>query len=590
MTATLQPDQEYKTRPQRPGGRKGRRLVAGWHVTPFQCVAATIAVVVGICSAYPLLRVVLAGFVGNGGLSIAPITETLKQPKLSSLLLDTLLVVLSSSVLALLVGSVFAWLNERTDARLGVVTDSLPLLPFVLPPIAGAVGWVLLLAPTAGYANAVLRWVLSLVGVHLRTGPLNIYTFYGLTFVYVLYQIPYVFMLVSNGLRATDASLEEQSRVCGASGTRTFFRVTLPALRHSLGAAWLLMILQGFSLFAIPAIIAPQSRIDILSVRIVNLLTGTYPPEMDPAIGLSLIIVVLVGINWAWQSRQLRRRRFSTIGGKGRRPQRMSLGAMRRPAQALLLAYGVVAVVLPVLALLLVSLRGVWTLRLSLGDLSLHTLFSNVFGDQITSNAFRNSLTLGTIGATIAIAIAAMVSLFVYRSSRAPGRIVDGAVKLPAVFPHLVIAVGLILAFGGAPLYLTGTSAILLIAYVVIYLPEGSIASDSAVGQIGRELPEASAIAGAHEGKTFARIFLPLMIPGLAAGWAFLFVRMAGDLTASALLAGTSNMVIGFRILGIYDNGNFAELAAVSLVLTVGSAVVVTAVLALSRRIGKWQR
>jgi iron(III) transport system permease protein len=115
-------------------------------------------------------------------------------------------------------------------------------------------------------------------------------------------------------------------------------------------------------------------------------------------------------------------------------------------------------------------------------------------------------------------------------------------------------------------------------------MPQGSVAADAAASQVGRELVEASQIAGASGGRTFRRISLPLMASGLAAGWALLFVRMVGDLTVSAILAGTNNTVVGFRILEVYEGSSYAALAALSTVLTAICMVVIVALLAFTRR------
>jgi iron(III) transport system permease protein len=115
-------------------------------------------------------------------------------------------------------------------------------------------------------------------------------------------------------------------------------------------------------------------------------------------------------------------------------------------------------------------------------------------------------------------------------------------------------------------------------------LPQASVAADAASSQIGRELDEASHVSGAGTGRTLWRVSLPLMLPGLAAGWALLFVRMVGDLTASAMLAGNANPVVGFRILDIFQNGSYALLAALATVLTAISSAIVLVVLVASRR------
>ncbi len=571
-------------------GRLGTFVIGRRRVSPFTAVGVALGVLAAFLAVYPIARVIVGLFVTDGRLSVAPLRDAYSIPDFWQLIGNTVAVVVASSALALVMGSVLAWLNERTDARLGIVTDSLPMIPFLLPPIAGAVGWVLLLSPRAGLMNGVIRAALDKVGVSLNEGPFNIFTWYGLIFVYLLYQVPYVFLMVSAGLRASDPSLDEQSRVCGASSWRTLWRVTFPATRQSLGAAVLLMMWQGFSLFSVPVIIGTGARIDVLSVRIVNLLSFSFPPRTGAAVGLSFVVVLFVGVTWLLQLRLLRSGRHATIGGKGQRAVRLELGRWKWPARALVLGYGAVAVVLPIVALVVVALNGYWTTNINWGRLSFTAFRESVFGDRLTLTSIKNSVSISVLGATIGMAVAAMVSLVVMRRRGRLVQAMDGAIKLPSVFPHLVIAVGFILAFAGAPFKLGGTTVILLLAYISIYLPQGSVAADSAVAQVGRELSEASHVSGAGGGRTFARVFLPLIVPGVVAGWAFLFAHMAGDLTASAVLAGTTNMVVGFRILQVFDNGSYAQLASLALVLTAITVVVVTLALVLAQRRGRWRQ
>ncbi|ASW54160.1 iron ABC transporter permease [Plantactinospora sp. KBS50] len=571
----------------RPGDRPGPagRRRAG----PFTIVVFALAVALAFLATYPILRVVVGLFITDGTLSLAPVRDVLAVGDLGTLVWNTLVAVLVSGVLALVVGTALAWLNERTDARVAGLTDAMPMIPFLLPPIAGAVGWVLLLSSSAGLLNATLRWLLDGVGLHLTTGPFDIFSWPGLIFVYTLYQVPYVFMLVTSGLRNSDSSLDEQSRISGAGRWRTIYRVTLPAIRPSIGGAILLMGWQGFSLYSVPVIIGSGADIDVLSVRIVNLLSFTYPPQTATAVGLSFIVLAFVGVMWYLQSRLLRRGRHAVLGGRSQRFARLPLGRWRWPARVLILGYGLLAVVLPVVGLLLVSLNGYWTPKINWSGLSMESLNDAVFHDFQTRQAVTNSVWIGVLGATVGMVAAALIALLVLRSRSRVVRVLDGAIKLPSVFSHLVIAVGFILAFAGPPLYLGGTTTILLLAYLSIYLPQGSVAADSAVSQVGSELAEASQVSGAGNGRTFRRVFLPLMTPGLVAGWAFLFARMVGDLTATAVLAGTTNMVVGFRILQIFENGSYAELASLAVVLTAITTAVVMLSLALSRRQGRWQ-
>lgn len=571
--------------PERPDRRDRVRRRAR-ELTPFSLLAGAVAVSLAFLALYPLGRLLLRLFFADGRVDLTPFREVFDQPDLGGLLAGTAVVVASSSVLALVVGSVLAWINERTDARMGVVANALPLIPFLLPPIAGAVGWVLLLSDRAGLLNALIRNVAGAVGITITTGPLNIYSWWGLIFVYTLYQVPYVYLMVSAGLRNVDPALEEQSRVCGAGLGRTMREVTIPAVRPSLGAAVLLMVWFGFALFSVPAIIGPGAGVEVLSVRIVRLLNFTYPPRTLLAVGLSSFVVLVVGTAWYLQTRVLRSGRHATVGGKGHKSTPLELGPLKWPARCLVLGYVLLSAVLPLVGLVLVALNGFWTPQLDWGSFDLDSFREVLFEDRMTRTALKNSLSLGIVGATIGMVAAAVLTVYVQRSGRWAGRFVDGAVKFPAAISNIVIAVGFVLAFSGPPFNLNGTYVILLLAYITLYIPQGSVAADAAAAQVGAELTEASHVSGAAGATTFRRISLPLMLPGLVAGWSMLFVRMTGDLSASAILAGTSNPVVGFRILEVYQFGSYAPLAALATVLTIVTMAVVVVVLLLSRRRG----
>lgn len=551
----------------------------------------TVAIVVAALCVAPIVRVVARLVWDDGHLDLSPITDTLAIDDLGSLVVNTVVLVVASSAIALAVGSLLAWANERTDARVGALTDSLPLLPFLLPPVAGAIGWVLLLSPRSGFLNVWTRDVAGWLGLGLgdgRSGPLDIFSWYGLIGVMAIYQIPFVFLMVSAGLRSIDSDLEEQARICGAGAMRTLRTVTLPAIRPSLGAAVLLMAWQGFAIFSLPAIIGGPAEIETVSVRMVRVLSFTFPPETGIAVGLSGILMVFVGVTWYLQSRALRSSRFASVGGKGQHVVRRRLGAWRWPARALMVGYVLIASILPMFALAIVCLNGFWSPNIRWGDLGFDALRESVFDNPVTRRALTNSLRLGVVGATIGMVIAALVAVVVTRSNSKIGRVVDASIKLPASISNIVLAVGILLVFAPAPFNWSGTVIILLLGYLVLYLPQGSVAADTAASQVSPELTEASAVSGAGRGRTFRRIQIPLMLPGLIAGWALLFARMAGDLTASAILSGTRNPVVGFRILEEYTNGSYADVAALATVLVTITVVVIGAMLAWARRRSRW--
>lgn len=577
MTTSTTPDDKHAGR---------RRFPKTGRPKSFDTVALAIACTLVLLVSVPLLNVAVDMFWQDGGFSLGAVRDTLAIADLGELILNTVVVVAASSVLAVLVGTLIAWANERTDARMGLLNDVLPYLPFLLPPIAGAVGWTMLLSPKAGLLNAWLRDGLELAGVHLEDGPFDINTWYGLVMVYTIYAVPYVYMNVSAALTTFDSSLEEASRLSGAGYLTTLRRVTIPALAPSIGAGFLLCTWFGFGMFSIAAIIGTPADIDVIAVRIVHLLTFSYPPEEDLALGLSAIVMIFVGLSYYVQYRVLKNSRFSSIAGKSATPRITRLGKWRPVVRSMVLLYVVLSTVLPMAGLFLVALNGYWTPKIKWESLGFEAFRTALIDDPQTQQAFVNSLGLGLIGGSIGIVAAAIVSIYVAQRRTKATQALDAAIKLPASISHMVIAVGILLLLGGSPFYLGGTWLILLLGYLAIYLPQASIASDAAVAVVGRELAEASRISGGRDWKTFLRIYAPLMLPGLVAGWALLFIRIVGDLTASAILSGTNNVVVGFRILEVFNGGSYATLAALSATLVLVTGAVLLLVIWTSRRMG----
>lgn len=249
-----------------------------------------------------------------------------------------------------------------------------------------------------------------------------------------------------------------------------------------------------------------------------------------------------------------------------------------------MVTYLAVASILPVAALFIVSLQPFWS-----GSFAVSfnlTNYSRIFdtGTQ-TFEGLKNSLTLAVVGASIGMLVALLVAYRV--SGRRQDRLsrwLDGTTKLPGALSHVVVAIGFLVALAGPPFNLHGSVLLLLLAYVVLYIPQATVTAQSAFLQVGKEVTEASLISGEGPGGTLRRIALPLMVPGMTAGWAFVFVLIVGDITASAILASTNSPVVGFVILNLFQNSTYPVLAALATVITLLSSVIVLGALAIAGR------
>ncbi|MEI9806217.1 MAG: ABC transporter permease subunit [Pseudolabrys sp.] len=248
-----------------------------------------------------------------------------------------------------------------------------------------------------------------------------------------------------------------------------------------------------------------------------------------------------------------------------------------------MLIYLAAASLVPLFGLLFVSLQRYWSSQITRDSFTFDVLIALFTGESLTKKALQNSIVLGIVGATLSMLIATMLMLYVRQSRGIFPSIVDLTVKAPSAISHTVVGLALVIALSGQPFFLAGTMTILLIAYMLIYMPQAAVSTGSGLDQISEELLEASSVSGATQARTFFRVTLPLMRPALTAGWALLFVLMVGDLTASALLATNANPVVGFVIYDIYSNATYSSLAAIACVVGAISFFVVCLVLAFSR-------
>ncbi|MFT4085143.1 MAG: iron ABC transporter permease [Nocardioides sp.] len=560
-------------------------------------LAAVLLLGIVFLVAYPLLRTVI-GVVGDesGTGDLSGLNSSIWR-----VLWNTVRVVGLGSLLGLIGGATLAWINERTDGGLKGLGDFMPVAPLMLPSITGVLGWVVLCDPRVGMANVVLRSILGRFGVHPTTGPIDIYTMYGLIAVTALHLVPIVYLIVSAALRNLDPAIEEASRISGAGPFATAVKVTLPAVAPSLASAWILGVINGISLFSVPVIIGTGARIDVLSVEIWRYLTD-YPPKQGAALILAAgMLVVVIGLRLLERT-VIKQGRQATIGGRGVRASTMSLGKARYLTKGLVWCYVLVAVVLPVLGLLMVSLEPFWSPTIEWSKLSLHNYTEVLTDNPLTFRALKNSLLLGAVGATVTMLIAAFLMLYAHqrreptrrlgprkRSTRSPRpgrmrRTVDLVTSLPATIPHSLIGVSFILAFSQPPLRLYGTLAILVLAHVMMQIPYAASAAGSAVSTIGRELGEASRIFGATERRTMRTILLPLVLPGLTAGWILVFIHVLGEVTASALLSGTSNPVVGAVLLDLWNQGNFPAMTALAIMVWLISSILVLVMIKVGNR------
>jgi len=546
-------------------GRAGARLLPRLET----CVMAAAVVALIVLVVLPLLFLLVGSVRGEDGLSLEHFTEALSGRLYIQALANSLVLGAWTGLFSILIGLPMAWAVSRTNVPFPTLFRATATLSYLSPPFLTAIAYVNLFSPNAGLINVLLRDVLGAPWL-----TFNVFSMAGLVLVTVLHTFPFVFLLASSALQSVDASYEEAAQILGAGRLRTALLVTLPLIAPAVLAGTLLAFVNAIALFGSQAILGLPGRIVTLPTRIYALFD--YPPQYGLASALSLMFIVITVAALYLQHRFLARRSYVTVGGKGARPQLIDLGPARWVLLGFCAAVFAVAILLPYGALIAVSLSKSWGLSFWKG-LTLDNYRFVLFEYNVTQRAILNSLLLATLAATIAVLLGAVIGWIDVRTKAKGRRLLDYAALVPLGLPGIVMAVALIQFWLTMPVALYGTLTILLLAYIGRYIPLGVRAANTSLRQIDASLEESARVLGASWARTLREVTLPLIRPGLFAGWLLVFVPVIQELSASILLFSSSSITLAVAVYNLYETGYTEPVAALAMV---NMAIISTALLA----------
>jgi iron(III) transport system permease protein len=533
---------------------------------------AAAAALVAYFALVPLAYLLVNAFGQDGGLTLEHFREAYGGARLGPMAGSSLIFATGSSLLAVASGTAIAFLVVRTDLPLRRVIFAISLLPLIVPGILYTIAWILLASPGLGALDEAI--------------PVNAYGMGGMVLVEGLQLSPLVLLLMAAAFTAMDGTLEEAALMSGARPATVLRRVTLPLVRPALYAALLVMAIRALEAFEVPALLGIPGGTWVFTSRIWQAL-DTFPANIDRAAAYSvpLLLITLVAVSVYWRVVG-RTSRYQTVGGRATPPRRIALGRWSWLAAALIGCYLLVAVAAPLLVLLYASTQRFYS-HPSVQGLSHMTgaNWGSLF-DAPTAHAIGNSLLLAAGTATAVTFVMAAVAWLVVRGSFRGRWALDGLASLPLVIPGLVLGVALQFVYLRSPVPVYGTLWIIFIAYFTRFMPYGLRFAASAMHQIGDDLEEAARMSGASWWQAFRRIMLPLVRPGLVAGWVYVAIVGLRELSASILLYSPGTEVLPVRIFVLYEGGQLTELAALGLAMTLLSAILAAVAWRVGGRLG----
>jgi iron(III) transport system permease protein len=531
----------------------------GKHFQAWNIILVAIFVILFFAVLYPILYIFKASFVNpeTGAFSLKSYTTFLHYPYYLRCLRNSLFVSTLSTLLALAIGIPFAFFLSRYKIPGKNLIRTLGTLPLILPTFIGAEAWLILLG-----RNGLFAKIFHGLGIEIP----SIYGWKGIVLVFTLQFFPFVFLMVSAALNAIDRSLEEAATNLGAGRLRVFFTVTLPVVTPAILSGALVVFYLCIENFGVPVLIGEDFR--VLSVQAYNEFISELGGNPSMAGALSMILLAITLGLTIFQKYWVERKNYTMTSLNPLEVKKL------RPLPTFLIwlfCAGVVFVALfPFAVVMVSSITKTQGPVMYFGQFSLEN-FIRAF--TIAPRPIFNSFFLATVATLIGIVFGIVVSYLLVRKRGAVSYLLDLLVMLPLAIAGTVQGIALAATYNKGFIVLTGTWMILVLAYFIRKAPYSIKTTSSLLQQIDPSIEEASINLGVPPVRSFIRVVLPIMMPGIIAGAIIMWVTTLAELSTTIVLYYGPWATMTVEIFQRIGSGDFGPASAYATILIISVVI-----------------
>jgi len=519
--------------------------------------------------ASPMLRLVVASFQEpeSGRFTLANYAQAYGRLSHLRAILNSLELGTGVALLAGIFGVPIAWAISRTDMPAKGFVRLMVFGAFIIPPYLGAIGWILLAGPNAGWLNKV--WMALTGASH---GIFNVYSMAGLIIVVAVASFPYVFVFTSSALDLVSSEMEDAASILGAGTLRTTFGVTLPLVLPAIIGGLIVSFLEAIALFGAPALIALPARFHVVSTQLWQFFE--YPVRVEEAAAYAMPLLAITVLMFALQRSLLGRRGYVAVSGKGGERRMIRLGAWRWAMLGYALAVCLLSVLLPMLVLMQAAFAKAWGRGFALDNLTLANFRYILFEQTQAQQAILNTFLYAGASAFAAIALSLAIAYVVSRKLVPWSNVLALLCMAPFVIPGVVLAIGFYAAYAPPPLALYGSAAIIILGFTTRFLPIAYTASAAGLRSINPEMEEAVRNLGGGRFAAIRTVLAPLLKKSLAGAWILVFIPATRELSSAIFLVGPHTRVISVMLFDLSEEGNFEVLSALGAILLLATIAI----------------
>jgi iron(III) transport system permease protein len=494
-------------------------------------------------------------------LTTANYRAILSAPAFGGVVWNSLTFSFWSTVISQGLGAVLALLIGRTNLPLARMFGSVTLWPLFISGLVFAFGWFVAYGPS----GFVTLWMRTTFGVV----PWNLYSISGMSVISGISSIPVTVVFCLGAMALSDSSLEDAARTCGAGPWRVVTRITLPMLLPAIAYSGILNFLGALESLSIPLIIGKPVGIEMFMTFIYA--EGIERPQPNYGVvgAATVLLLTIIAVLILLQEKIVgNTRRFQTVSGKATAARIFDLGVWRWPAFALVMAYVLLGIAIPLGMVLLRAFVSFLSPLVPLVNLLTLANFAEALANPSNIRSLKNTLVLAIGGGFLATVAYSLVALVVHRSTfrwRGPLKYIA---LMPRAVPGVIAGLGVFYAMLTVPglSALNGTIWIIGLAYLSRYLPTGFGVLSPALAQIGPDLDRAARVMGATWWQATTGIILHLLRPAMLGAYALIFVAFLKEYSTAVFLFGPGTEVLGTSMLRYWVNGDIGPMAALSAV------------------------
>ena len=528
------------------------RIFSVWNIILFMALLVIFFLVI-----YPMGSIFLASLRDpyTDELTSSNYTALFTTPFYWRCLTNSLSMSTAAAFFSVLIGVPFAYFTSRFVMPFTTTFRTLATLPLVLPSFIGAQAWLLLLGKS-GIITTFLAPVFSIFGMDQP----SIYGWHGVVLVFTMSYFPFVVLMVCAAINSVDSSLEEAALNLGSSPWRVFHTVTLPVITPAIASGALMVFCMSIENFGVPSIIGGDYKVlsEQAYAEFINEMGGN--PSMAGSLSIVLVLITLV---FTVLQKGFVERKSYTMSSL-RPPAKKELPPLRRWFAWSYCLTVIIVALMPFFMVFVAAFTKTNGPVLYYGEFSLANLAQAI---QIAPRPILNSFFLSTVATIIGMLFGVVSSYLIVRKKGIAGYTLDLASMLPLIIAGSVLGIALAATYNSPPVILTGTWAILVMAYFIRKVPFSIKTTSSLLMQIDQSVEEASINLGVPPFRSFLKVVIPTMIPGIIAGAVLMWVTIIAELSSTIVLYYGPWSTMTVQIYQYISSGDFGPASAYGFIL-----------------------